>query len=372
MIYYHGTTLEKAKMIVQRGFLPKSGWVWFSQLKWFTQTHARYKALYSSGKHEQAIAFACDLNVKKLRAQLGEHRVTAKGHVLTVGGFAQPSVLRAYATLHLLDSYDAVAAWVRHFGWDSPRALGDLQHGIRKLSRWVRKCLTTGSRTIQAEEFMRKGNQWLPEVFALISLDPRLELLPVERSGKQGKTGVFVWSGYVGIKKFRQPSETDGRPVPQQHFAVEEEALVCLTSDDPLERIRGLKLLAESKVDHLFSLCILHLGDVSRDVVLTALQTMLVCQSGDPEVIVPYATSSDKKIRAAAIAALAKHTADETVRWFEIGLSDPEVCVRLGIATLLLHLDPLQHQDIFELAYRDPNPEIRRLAHQRAKEILPC
>jgi hypothetical protein len=244
---------------------------------------------------------------------------------------------------------------------------------MRKLSRWLRKCLTTGHRGVQAEEFMRKRNQWLPEVFQLIDLDPRLEeSLPVKRSGKQGRAGVLVWCGYVGIEKFRQPSETDGGPVPQQHFAVEEEALVCLMSDDPTERIRGLKLLAESKVDELFSLCPLHLADMSRDVVLTALQIMLLCQSGDPEVIVPYATYSDKQIRAAAIAALAKHTADETVRWFEMGLSDPEPYVHLEVAAVLSHLDPRQHQGIFELAYRDQNPEIRSLAHQRAGEILPC
>ncbi len=182
----------------------------------------------------------------------------------------------------------------------------------------------------------------------------------------------IVTIGNVGIEKFRQSSETDARPVHQQHFAVEEEALMYLTSDDPLERIRGLKLLAASKVDDLFDWCALYLSDVSRDVILAAIQTMLLCQSGDPEVIMSYATSSDKKFRAAAIAALAKHTADETVRWFEIGLSDPEACVRLEVAALLLHLDPLKHQEIFELAYRDPNPEIRRLAHQRAKEILPC
>ncbi len=103
MVYYHGTTLEKAEMIVQRGFLPKSGLVWFSRVKWFVQTHARHTAY---GGHDQAIVFACDLDVRKLRAQLGEHRVTTRGHVLTVGGFVQPSVLRAYATLHLLDSHD--------------------------------------------------------------------------------------------------------------------------------------------------------------------------------------------------------------------------------------------------------------------------
>jgi len=372
MVYYHGTTLEKAEKIVQRGFLPKDGLVWFSPAKWYSQTHARYKALYSSGKHEQAIAFACDINVRKLRAKLGDHRVTDKNNLLTVSGFVQPSVLRAYATLHLLDSYDAVAAWVRHFGWDSPRTFDDLQPAIRKLSRWIRKCLTTGRHTIQAEEFMRKGNQWLPEVFQLIDLDHRLESLPVKRSGKHGRSGALAWGGYVGIEKFRQSYDTDSETVYKQHFAVEEEALAYLTSHDPLERIRGLKLLAESKVDDLFSLCVLHLGDASRDVILTALQTMLACQKGDPEVIVPYAAASDRNIRAAAIAALAKHTADETVRWFEIGFSDPEPYVRLEVAAVLLHLDPLQHQGIFEPAYGDPDPEIRRLAHQRAKEILPC
>jgi len=365
MIYYHGTTLEKAEKIVRRGFLPKSRLVWFTKWNWYAQSHA----WGGYGGHEQAIVLACDLNVEKLRVQLGKHRVTAKGHVLTVGGFVHPSVVRSYATIHLLDSYDAVATWVKHFDY-SPRTSGDLQPGMLKLSRWIRKSLIGEHRTIQAEEFMRKGNQWLPGVFQLVNLDPRFEILPVIRSG--GRTGVLVWSGYVGIEKFRQPPETDGRSVPLQHFVVEEEAFVCLTSDDPLERIRGLKLLAESKVDDLFDWCALYLADASRNVILAALQTMLLCRNGDPEVMVPYATSSDKQIRAAAIAALAKHTGDEMCHWFEIGLNDPETCVRLGVAALLLHLDPLQYQGIFELAYRDPNPEIRHLAHQRAKEILPC
>ena len=366
MIYYHGTTLEKAEKIVQRGFLPKNGLAWFSKWNWVSQTHT----WHGYGGHEKAIVLACDLNVKKLRAQLGERRVTVRGHVVTVSGFVQPSVVRAYATIHLLDYYDAVATWVRHFDWDSPRTLGDLEPGIRKFSRWIRKSLVAEHHTIRAEEFMRKGNQWLPEVFQLINLDPRFELLPVKCSG--GRAGVLAWSGYVGIEKFRQPSEADGRAPPQQHFAVEEEALECLTSRDPLERVRGLKLLAESKVDDLFSLCALYLADASRDVVLTALQTMLLCQSGDPEVMAPYATSSDKQIRAAAIAALAKHTVDETCHWFEMGLNDPEACVRLGVAALFSHLDPLQHQEIFQRACCDPNPEIRRLAHQHAKDILPC
>ena len=61
---------------------------------------------------------------------------------------------------------------------------------------------------------MRKGNQWLPEVFQLINLDPRFKLLPVKCSG--GRGGVLVWSGYVGIEKFRQPYETDDRSAPQQ------------------------------------------------------------------------------------------------------------------------------------------------------------
>jgi hypothetical protein len=365
MIYYHGTKLGKAEKIVQRGFLPRSGLVWFAKLKWIAQSHT----WWGHGDHEQAIALACDLNVEKLRAQLGEHRVTVRGNVLTVGGFIHPSVIRAYAMIHLLNSYDAVEAWVQQFNWKSRRTLDDLRPGIRKLSSWIRKCLATGNHTVQAEEFMRKGNQWLPEIFALIDLDPRFDLLSVKRSG--GRAGVLVWSGYVGIEKFRPPLETDGKSIPQQHFAVEEEAFLCLMSDDPQQRVRGLKLLAESKVNDLFDWCALYLADASRDVMLTALQTMLLCKSVDPEVIEPYSTSSDKQIRAAAIAALAEHTVDKTVQWFEVGLSDPEACVRLEVAALLSHLDPLQHQKIFELAYRDSNPEIRRLAHQHAREILP-
>jgi len=163
MVYYHGTKLGKAEKIVQRGFLPKSGLVWFSKWNWVAQSHT----WWGYGGHEQAIALACDLNVEKLRAQLGEHRVTIKNsHVITVGGFVQPSVVRAYATVHLLDSYDTVAAWVRHFDWDSPKTLDDLKPGTRKLSRWIQKSLTAEHFTIQAEEFMRKRNQWILRLLA--------------------------------------------------------------------------------------------------------------------------------------------------------------------------------------------------------------
>jgi HEAT repeat protein len=94
---------------------------------------------------------------------------------------------------------------------------------------------------------------------------------------------------------------------------------------------------------------------------------MLRCRDADPEVIAPLAESQDKRLRAAAIAALAKHGGDEAAEWFERGLKDPEPCVRAETAALLSEIDLARHREIFELAFYDPNPEIRRRARDAAE-----
>jgi len=72
----------------------------------------------------------------------------------------------------------------------------------------------------------------------------------------------------------------------------------------------------------------------------------------------------EKRIRAAAIAALAKHaqTDADAGAWFERGLKDPEPSVRLEVTRVLGRLDPQRHRRIFELALYDPNPQIARQA----------
>ena len=97
---------------------------------------------------------------------------------------------------------------------------------------------------------------------------------------------------------------------------------------------------------------------------VAALHTMLRCEDGDAEVIAPLAESEDKRVRAAAVAALAKHSGEDALHWFEWGLKDPYACVRLETAAVLSQLDPAEHRAIFELALYDPNPQIARLARK--------
>ncbi len=98
---------------------------------------------------------------------------------------------------------------------------------------------------------------------------------------------------------------------------------------------------------------------------VASLRTMLRCERADPQIIVPLAESADKRVRAAAIAALAKHSGRDAPRWFARGLKDPSACVRVETAALLSRLDPAEHRGaIFELALYDPNPEIARRAEE--------
>jgi HEAT repeat protein len=83
-------------------------------------------------------------------------------------------------------------------------------------------------------------------------------------------------------------------------------------------------------------------------------------------VIEPSVASQDRRVRAAAIAALAKHAGADAPRWIERGLGDPEPCVRTEAVRFLGRLDPRHHRAVFELARHDPNPDIAA----RARKLL--
>ncbi len=164
--------------------------------------------------------------------------------------------------------------------------------------------------------------------------------------------------------RFPEPVEFEIELPSEQADPREENALENLAAAKPKRRIRGLKLLAQLESEDLYDWCTLLLSDESLDVCIAALQTIVHCNAGDPEVILPFAESQDKRVRAAAIAALAKHSTEDVPRWFERGLKDHEACVRLETAALLPMLDTIEHRGIFELALYDPNPEIKSLAQK--------
>ena len=195
---------------------------------------------------------------------------------------------------------------------------------------------------IRPKEFSQRLQQWLPNFFRGVKISPedlRFDYFPE-----------FV--------EFETESSLE--PVDSR----EENALDALADAKPKRRIRGLELLAQLEHEDLYEWCTLLLSDESIEVRIAALQTIVYCDDGDPEVLLPLAKSQNKRIRAAAIAALAKHAAQDAPRWFERGLKDREPCVRLETAALLPTLDVIEHREIFELALYDPNPAIKHLAEK--------
>ena len=98
----------------------------------------------------------------------------------------------------------------------------------------------------------------------------------------------------------------------------------------------------------------LHLEDESVDVVCNTLKIMCRCYDGYIAPILPHTESKNRRIRAGALAVLTRHDLDDTERWFERGLKDPEVCVRMEVARLLPTLDRIAYQGLFDIARHDP------------------
>ena len=138
--------------------------------------------------------------------------------------------------------------------------------------------------------------------------------------------------------------------------------MVDISDENPKRRMRGLQFLEKTGTEELFDWCALHLDDESIDVVCNALRIMCRCDAGYIAPILPHAESKNRRIRAGALAALAKHAPDDTERWFERGLKDPAACVRMEVAKLLPTLDRVKYQPFFDLARHDPNPTVKRIS----------
>lgn len=333
MKFYHGTTLQNAIRIAEMGFLPRKGIVWFTTSKHRAQRRAKQKARKIASP---PFVFTCEINVQELYNRLGKHLVMRSKGFLAIRRRVPPTVI--------LNSSELIARWVSQIlQGESYESISPHHPGINRLSRWVENRMKAGTDSaIRPKELSQKLQQWLPNFFRGVKLTPkdlRIDYFPE-------------------LAEFETESSLE--PVDSR----KDSALDALTDAKPKRRIRGLELLAQLEHEDLYDWCTLLLSDESVEVRITALQTIVHCDDGDPEVILPFAESRNKRIRAAAIAALAKHSAEDAPRWFERGLKDRDACVRLETASLLPTLDVTQHQGIFELALYDPNPAIKQLAEK--------
>ena len=336
MNFYHGTTLRSAISIAEMGFLPKKGAVWFTTGKNRAQRRARQKARKTASP---PFVFDCEIDVQELYNRLGKNLVMRSKGFLAVRKRIPPTVI--------LNSSELIASWISQIlQGESYQSISPHHPGIDRLSRWVENRMNAGTDSaIRPKEFSQRLQQWLPNFFRGVEISPedlRFDYSP-------------------------ELVEFEAEPSLEPDDSREENALDALADAKPKRRIRGLELLAQLEHEDLYDWCTLLISDESVEVRIAALQTIVHCDDGDPEVLLPLAESQNKRIRAAAIAALAKHSTEDAPRWFERGLKDREPCVRLETASLLPTLDAIEHQEIFELALYDPNPAIKHLAEKLTK-----
>ena len=333
MTFYHGTTLRNAIRIAEIGFLPRKGAVWFTTSQHRAQRRAKQKARKIDSP---PFVFVCEINPQELSNRLGKHLVMRSKGFLAIRRRVPPTVI--------LNSSELIAKWISQIlQGESYESISPDHPGINRLSRWVEnrmKADTDGA--IRPKELSQRLQQWLPNFFRGVKIVP--EDLRFDYSPE--------------LIEFE--TELSLEPIDSR----EENALDSLAAAKPKRRVRGLELLAQLEHEDLYEWCMLLLLDESAEVRIAALQTIVHCDDGDPEVILPFAESQNKRIRAAAIAALAKHSVEDAPRWFERGLKDREACVRLETASLLPTLDAIEHREIFEIALYDPNPAIKHLAEK--------
>ena len=346
MIVYHGTTRRRAQRICMEGFKPKkpSKRVWFAAGRGYAKGRAKCQARRT---RDRPVVLTCEINLGELAERLGKGRVMSRNGVIAINAHVPVSVLRSYpAAPDVPSSPEDLARWVngvlrlrphKGVGWRHP--------GIYRLSRWVVNRLSAKpSGRVSPGELLEVARRWLPEYFDGFTIDP--ESLHASRNIES--IDLRVDAGEATVLSDRDP--------------LEDEALECLLDAKPKRRMRGLALLEKAEEPDLFEWCLMFLDDVSVDVRVAALHVARRCAEGDPAPLAPLADSSDRRIRGAALAALAKHSGEDAAHWIELGLKDNSRCVRVETVALLSQLEPGKHRHVFELALYDPNPEIRKRA----------
>ncbi len=340
MIVYHGATRRRAERICAEGFKPRkpSRRVWFAKGKGYATGRARAQARRA---HDRMVVLTCDLDLPQLRRNLGAKRVICRSGIIAIDGLVPVTVLRTHVDDGLAPtSPDELRRWVSRLldipQWKGP---GRNHPGIDRLSQWVCSRLRSEpKRPVQQRELVELAQQWLPEYFRGVELDP--DTLALRR--RFDRIHVEV--------ELPPPPPSDPR---------EAEAIECLDDKSPRRRVRGLALLAGISDPDLFDWCAMSLEDPSDQVRIAALRTIAHdCEDASDDLLEPFAASTDKHIRAVAIAGMCRHTGVSAARWFRRGLKDSCPMVRLETAGQLPHLDPTRHHRVFELALTDPNPKI--------------
>ena len=350
MEFYHGTTLSSARGIIENGFRPRGGAVWFTNHQGYAKNRAEHKA---RRKHGRPVVIKTELDVENLRTHIGPGRIQVRGGIIAINEHLSVQLLQSNF-FELLACPIALAQWINHqLGLYSHNGVSQNHWGVVRLAHWMNNRMQSGTgNRIDRQAFFTKGKQWLPTFFDRIPFSPAV--LSIQHLQNDTLAVSILYPNTQ--EKLVHPEKID------VHY---NKAIADISDQNPKRRVRGLQFLEKIGTEDLFDWCILHLEDESVDVVCNALQIMQRCDEGYTAPILVYAESQNKRIRASALAALAKHASDDAERWFERGLKDSEACVRMEVARLLPILDKTEHRELFDIARHDPNPAVKRSAKKR-------
>jgi len=368
LIVYHGTTRRSARIIRNEGFHPRgaSRRVWFAQSRHYARQRARHKARRSG---DRPTVLTCSLDLESLAARLGGGRVFHRGNIVSIRGSVPASVLRPAAGetgpmsmfLDIPDDPYGLARWVNDLLRLKPHKGVSRRHpGIHRLVLWIRNRVDQNpDARVKEQELLAVAAQWLPEYFEGVHVDFE-HLRAVRVRGRRAEEDVVDAQGGAA-----EPGGDLAEVADQQEDPREDEALDCLLSPKPRRRARGLSLLAEMEAADLFEWCMMFVDDEDETVAVEALQALSGCEDINPFLVEDLASASERRLRAAALEVLAAHDADDPGQWVWAGVTDPEPHVRMALVRHLDRLDPAVHEEVFQAALADPNPEIVRLARRQ-------
>lgn len=321
--------------------------VWFTQSIGYAKGRAKAKARRA---RDRATVLACEIDLPKLRNELGPKRIFVHGGNIAIDAEVAADVLRSHPSVPGEPASPAeLAAWVNEqIGRKSYKGVRPRDPGVVRLAKWVVNRVTERKgKYPRARELFEMARRYLPDWFIGCVFDP--ERARVQR---------VIRLGTISVRRIGDRERMGAR---------EEEALACLEAARPRRRVRGLELLRDLEDPDLFEWCMMFLDDPSPQVKAGAARMMLDCKRIDREALAPLADSSDRIVRAGALAALARHEGPEDPEWFEMGLRDPEAHVRVATARQLAVLKPLENRSLIELALYDPNPKVAAEAEKAAK-----
>ncbi len=81
MEFYHGTTLGSARRIIESGFRPRGGAVWFTNHWNYAKNRADHKA---RRKHDRPVVFQTELKPEELPIRLGPGKVHVHGGIVAI------------------------------------------------------------------------------------------------------------------------------------------------------------------------------------------------------------------------------------------------------------------------------------------------